>query len=127
MLPYSKVNIKYAVDHLKDPIHVWFSTYYWYINILWVTTLYFINPALVGFWVAVIGITTVKMNLVNNAGHSTTAVNVPWLAYIFLDGEFWHANHHDDPQNWNYSKEWYQFDFGAVVISTLCALGLATI
>ncbi len=88
--------------------------------------LYLIHPSLIEFWIAVIGITTIKMNLVNVLGHKNLETNAPIMASIFLDGEFWHANHHREPKSWKFSNKWYQIDLGASTVSLFCKLGLAT-
>jgi fatty-acid desaturase len=44
---------------------------------------------------------------------------------LYLHGEPWHANHHEDPKNWRFGKHWYQIDLGAVLIRTSVALKIA--
>ena len=54
--------------------------------------------------------------------------NLWWLGPLQMGawGENWHRNHHGDQNAAKFGREWWQFDFGWVVIRGLKALGLAT-
>lgn len=122
------VKLKYVVDLARDADHVFFAKYYWYINAIVWAVLYAINPAWLAFWFAMLGIITVKLNLVNTLLHYNDkpgAKNSVMLAALFLSGEPFHANHHDDPYNYNFSKHWYQIDPGAYLIKFAMLIGAA--
>ena len=70
---------------------------------------------------------------VNSAAHGAaapreyrgdTSQNHWWIA-VLTYGEGWHANHHDSPKSWNFKREWYQLDPGALTILALKTLKLA--
>lgn len=120
------INIKYAVDLLKKPNHVFFHKNN--IKILWLIPLFVAffdwKLALTGFWlVTLIGST--QDNLVNVFGHSKACIgyrnfdtkdashNNFLLGYLAW-GQGWHNNHHYDPKSFDFgssiSKKWYEFD-----------------
>jgi stearoyl-CoA desaturase (delta-9 desaturase) len=113
------VKLKYVVDLARDSDHVFFAKYYWYVNLTYWILLYLINPAWLAFWFAMLGIINFCQHLVNSIlhnKHKPGAKNSSILAALLLSGEPLHANHHDDPYNYNFSKHWYQFDTGAWLI-----------
>lgn len=48
-----------------------------------------------------------------------------WVVGLLGLGEGWHNNHHAFPKAAYHGMKWYQFDFNAIVIRTMKALGLA--
>lgn len=129
-IPYAKYEIKYAIDLIRDPKHVWFLKHYWTINVVFWSILYLINPQLLALWMCGVGVNIFKANLVNIIGHTIGQVkprNAMISSFIFLDGEFLHGNHHDDPANWNFSRKWYQIDLSALVLKMFARLGWATL
>lgn len=46
---------------------------------------------------------------------------------IFMSGEELHSNHHADPANAKFSKQWWEFDLGWCYITLLKNLGLVTV
>jgi len=132
-----EVKLKYVVDLARDKNHIFFAKYYWYINAIAWLILWLISPAALAFWFAMLGIITVKLNLVNTLLHKTPAFLLPQytsptslatnsiiLGLLFISGEPYHANHHDDPHNYDFSTHWYQLDFGAYLIRVAVLLGL---
>ena len=111
------VNLKYAVDLLRDPFHLFIHKHY--NKIIWITLLVVglisWQVALYGFVIAMT-IAQHQENLVDLFGHTPAAgyrnfelkdlsTNVPILG-IFAWGQGWHNNHHKDPKS---------FDFGSGV------------
>ncbi len=125
--PRVQLDYTYITDIMKDPVHVWFATHYWHINIAWWIVLYAINPAALAFWFAFIGGAGFKMRLINSIGHADpvnkSTNNRPIFAYIYLDGEPWHDNHSKNPRDWQIGKTWWQIDFGNYFIQAFCKLG----
>jgi len=120
------VNIKYAVDLLRKPNHVWFHHHH--LKVLWgvplVIALLNWQLALSAFClVAMIGV--VQDNLVNVYGHSKGLIgyrnfelddnsqNNMFLGY-FAWGQGWHNNHHHDPKSFDFgtsvSGKWWEYD-----------------
>lgn len=129
-IPYAKYEIKYAIDLIRSKKHVWYLKHYWTINFLFWWLLYWIDPTFLTIWIAGVGVNIFKANMVNVIGHTIGKVkprNAMISSYIFLDGEFLHGNHHDDPANWNFSKKWYQIDLSALVLRIFSGLGWATL
>jgi stearoyl-CoA desaturase (delta-9 desaturase) len=120
------INIKYAVDLLRKPNHVWFHKNH--LKILWITPLVVAlvdwKLALTGFWlVTMIG--SLQDNLVNVYGHVKGLIgyrnfetrdnsqNNPILGY-FAWGQGWHNNHHYAPASFDFgsgvSGKWWEYD-----------------
>jgi stearoyl-CoA desaturase (delta-9 desaturase) len=133
---YSKeVQMRYAPDLLKDPVHVW-------INRLWWLPLTITGLLLFAFggwpyllW-AVFFRVTFNLHatwLVNSATHmwgtrrfETTddSTNSWWVALLTF-GEGWHNNHHAHPTAARHGVAWYEIDVNWWGIRTLQLLGLA--
>ncbi len=139
-LPYfNKVQVQYVVDLARDRTHVWFAKYYWYVIIAWYGCLYIIDPELLLFWIAVTGLSAMKMLSINSLGHNTPKWLLPVdgnsqssnslvLALLNINnGEAWHRNHHEDPNNWNFGKKWYEIDPAAWLIRLYVITKLAKI
>lgn len=120
------VSIKYAIDLLKKPNHVWFHKNS--LRILWgvplLVALVDWKLALTGFWlVTMIGST--QDNLVNVFGHSKGIIgyrnfdtrdnshNNLFLGY-FAWGQGWHNNHHHKAGSFDFgsgvSGKWWEWD-----------------
>ncbi len=120
------VNLKYAVDLLRKPNHVWFNNNYY--KVLWgvplLVALFDWKLALTGFWlVTLIGST--QDNMVNVFGHvkgwfgyrnfntDDQSQNNVVLGY-FAWGQGWHNNHHHAPAVYDHgttiSGKWWEFD-----------------
>ncbi len=133
----NKVKIQYMADLLKDKDHIFFAKYYWHINFILFLILFLIDNTYLSFWIAVLGINIIKMHTINSLGHKTpwfllpiknnsTSSNSVILALLNINsGEAWHKNHHEDPKNWKFGKQWYEIDPPSWVISLLVFLKLA--
>lgn len=130
------LQLGYLVDMLRQPIHVWFMKYYWFINFAWFGILYTIDPSWLLFWLASVGITHMRQQIINSLAHNT-----PWWCFpigpkdisnslllgLITPGESWHRNHHDDPANYNFSRKWYELDPPAMIINILVKFRLGEI
>ena len=120
------ISIKYAIDLLKKPHHVFFHKHY--LKILWLTpivvALFDWKLALTGFWlVTMLGL--FQDNMVNVFGHTKAFIgyrnfdtrdnsqNNPILGYLTW-GQAWHNNHHHAPGSFDFgtgvSGKWWEFD-----------------
>jgi stearoyl-CoA desaturase (delta-9 desaturase) len=120
------VNIKYAVDLLRKPNHIWFHKNY--LRILWgvplVVAFFDWRLALTGFClVTMLGL--FQDNLVNVFGHwkgwfgyrnfetRDNSHNNPFLGYLAW-GQGWHNNHHKSPGSFDFgsgvSGKWWEID-----------------
>jgi len=120
------VNIKYSVDLLRKPNHVWFHNHH--LKVLWGV------PLLIALFnwqfalgvcclVSMIGVT--QDNLVNVYGHYKGLIgyrnfdtpdqsqNNLILGYTAW-GQGWHNNHHHDPKSFDFGKavsgKWWEWD-----------------
>jgi fatty-acid desaturase len=126
---------RHAKDLLRDPFHVFVHRYYTLLLLLWGVCLAAINPNLCmfGFLIPVFAQITIS-NLTSYLTHShgyrnfetrdESANNV--LIAVLAFGEGWHNNHHAAPTRWSFQRRWWEFDLGAIAISALLALGLAS-
>lgn len=120
------VSIKYAVDLLRKPNHVWFHKNY--LKLLWIVPLVVAvfdwKLALTGFWlVTMLGST--QDNMVNVWGHSKSIFgyrnfetrdnshNNLILGYLAW-GQGWHNNHHYKASSYDFGKgvsgKWWEID-----------------
>jgi stearoyl-CoA desaturase (delta-9 desaturase) len=120
------VKMKYAVDLLRKPNHVWFHKNY--LKVLWgvplIVALFNWQFALTAFClVTMIG--SLQDNLVNVFGHAEgwfgyrnfetkdKSQNNILLGYLAW-GQGWHNNHHYDPKSYDFGKgvsgKWWEFD-----------------
>ena len=121
-----QISMKYAVDLLRKPNHVWFHNHH--LKILWLVPLMVAvfdwRLALTGFWlVTMIGV--LQDNLVNVLGHCCAIIgyrnfdtrdnsyNNPVLA-LTAWGQGWHNNHHHAPASYDFgsgvSGKWWEWD-----------------
>ena len=136
---FNPVKLPYIVDVGRSNLHLWFYKNYWYINVIFFILLSIISIDLLLFWIAIVGLTILKLHSINSFAHATPKFLIPnndnsaisnsiLLALININsGEAWHKNHHDDPKNANFSKKWYQLDPPFLVIKFLEFCRLATI
>ncbi|HEX7999216.1 MAG TPA: fatty acid desaturase [Pyrinomonadaceae bacterium] len=130
-----EVQMRYAPDLMKDPVHVW-------INRLWWLPLTATGLLLLAFggwpflmW-AVFFRVTFNLHatwLVNSATHmwgtrrfeTTDDSTNSWWVALFTFGEGWHNNHHAHPTAARHGIAWYEIDPNWWGIRTLQLLGLA--
>ena len=98
-----------------------------------------IDPALVGFWIASIGLTVFKLHTINSLCHRTpwyllpirnddTSSNSVLMVLLNINnGEAWHKNHHQNATNYRFSQYWYEIDPPARIIELLVHFKLASI
>ena len=117
-------DLAYSKDIMQDPLHRWFTMHYWKIAFSWLVLLAIVNPTYCIFWIAVIGLHRFLMNLLNVVGHSNfkPVNNIP-LAYFYLQGETWHANHHYSQKDWRFGHKWWEIDLGKNLIQLYTKLG----
>ena len=136
---FNQVKTKYIVDLGRDSRHLWFYHWYWAINLIWFALLFAIDPALVGFWMAVIGLTVFKMHTINSLCHrtpwylwpirnDTNSSNSVLLVLLNINnGEAWHKNHHQNSVNYRFGQRWYEIDPPARIIEMLVQFKMASI
>jgi len=120
------VNLKYAIDLLRKPNHIWFHNHS--LTILWVVpaivAMFDWKLALTAFWlVTMIG--TTQDNLVNVFGHIKGYIGYRnfetkdnsqnnFLLGYFAWGQGWHNNHHYAPAAYDFgsgvSGKWWEYD-----------------
>jgi stearoyl-CoA desaturase (delta-9 desaturase) len=120
-------DFEYVKDLLKDSIHSWFFKYYWFINFgLWLS-LAIIDIDYLILWLGIIGFHGFKNKAMNVIGHNNPSTqescNSIIHGWIYLHGEPWHRNHHDDPTDWRLGHRWYEVDLGARLIQLCVFLG----
>jgi stearoyl-CoA desaturase (Delta-9 desaturase) len=115
--------------------------------IFW-ATLGFVLPGLIGFWIVgtwsafwtgVLWGGLVRVGLVHHITWSVNSVchtfgrrefashdesRNEWVVGLLGLGEGWHNNHHAFPKAAYHGMKWYQFDFNAIVIRFMKAVGL---
>lgn len=132
--PY-KVNMKYAIDLIKKPNHVWFSkhAYKILIGVPIIVALFNWKLALVGVCLP-IGIGILQDNLTNVVGHIKALIgyrnfetrdnsqNNVVLGYLGW-GQGWHNNHHHDPKSFDFGKsvsgKWWEWDPSTIFLPLL--------
>jgi len=120
------INIKYAVDLLRKPNHVWFHRNQ--LKIMWLVPLIVCvvdwRLAFTGFFL-VTGISFFHANITNTVGHIRSGIgyrnfetqdrtyNNILTGYLTW-GEGWHNNHHHSPGSYDFgsgiSGRWWEFD-----------------
>lgn len=127
--------MRYTVDLLQQPFHVWLSEYHWVPQtilgvILWAA----------GGWPLVLWGLCLRTTLtwhvtwfVNSATHvwgtrrfaSNDDSRNNWWVALLAFGEGWHNNHHAHAASAKHGLAWYEFDFNWLVIRVLQVLRLA--
>lgn len=122
---FETVNIRYIKDLFKDDFQVWVHNYYYLINIVYVSILFLIDPfAVVYAWLFPGFILWNMGSLVNTLNHlygsrpykTKEKSTNHWLTGIFVFGEGWHNNHHNNPKNPRFGEKWYEIDLGYYII-----------
>lgn len=125
---FDKPHIRYALNLMKDPFHLWIHNHYFHIhatimlallliNPWYVVTLYLTPAALL--WNAGSFINTLT-HMVGYRNHETkdNSTNILWLGYLVW-GEGWHNNHHHKPSNHKFGEKWWEIDVGNMFIELL--------
>lgn len=110
-------NPKYAIDLIRDPMHIWFAKHYVKIIIVTYIVVFFINPEFLLFGLMIpAAISLYQESNINVFCHSPgygyrnfqtkdQSRNVTFLAWITW-GQGWHNNHHEKASS---------YDFGTTV------------
>ena len=125
---FEPVNIKYAVDLLRDKFHLFIHQQYFPIHVWIGVVLFIIDPF------AVVYAYLVPMALIWNAGSAINTLNhklgyrnqetrdnstCNFITGYLVFGEGWHNNHHADPASDNFKRKWWEFDLGHQLIRLL--------
>jgi stearoyl-CoA desaturase (delta-9 desaturase) len=125
---FEPVNIKYAVDLLRDKFHLFVHQQYFLIHLGIAVILCIIDPFAVVYaylvpmaliWNAGSAINTVnhKLGYRNQETRDNSTCNI--LTGYFVFGEGWHNNHHAEPASENFKRKWWEFDLGYQLICLL--------
>jgi stearoyl-CoA desaturase (delta-9 desaturase) len=117
---FHEPHIRYVPDLLRSKFHVTVHKYYWYIHLAYAVILYFTLGwfALVYLWLFPSFILWHAGSSINTLSHiwgkqhnntGDTSTN-HWLTGIFMWGEGWHNNHHYQPADCQFGKQWWQID-----------------
>jgi fatty-acid desaturase len=117
---YSKVNIKFSIDLMRDPFCQFLHTYYYLLQVPWILFLFLIGgiPAVLACHIIPGGMTWLAGSLVNYLNHvkgyvdnETKDLSKNNLITGFLVmGEGWHNNHHFRPTSATTKGNWWEFD-----------------
>lgn len=122
---FEPVNVKYAVDLLRDKFHLTIHQKYFHIHVSIGLILLLFDPF------AVVYLYLVPAALVWNAGSAINTLNhklgyrnyetkdnstCSFLTGYLVFGEGWHNNHHADPASEKFQRKWWEFDLGYQVI-----------
>lgn len=120
------VNIKYAIDLLRKPNHIWFHQHY--LKVLWgvplLVCLFDWRLAFTSFFL-ITGYGLLQDNMINVFGHIKAGIgyrnfdtndnshnNI--IMGLLTWGQGWHNNHHYAPGNYDFgsgtSGKWWEFD-----------------
>jgi fatty-acid desaturase len=126
------ISMKYAVDLLRDPAHLWVHKHY--ASLLWIPigisflvnwkiTLYFFALPMV---MAIHQENLVDLfchtrNIFGYRNHDTKDNSMNNIVLgLFGWGQGWHNNHHKRPGDWNFGGErWYEFDPCKLIIGVI--------
>ena len=126
---YVKLDIKLIKDLRKVKFHKWIHKYYLGIILIYMLSLFLLNPLFVIFIYALpaclcLHSTSAIIVIAHRHGYKTYSLGHDesrnsWIASIITLGEGWHNNHHAHPNNWKQGEFWWEFDPTAWVIKLL--------
>jgi fatty-acid desaturase len=105
--------------------HLNINRFYMLLIVSWAVILFLIDPWLAYFFYIVpAAVTQLLHNSFIYFGHLEHEKHIEdkddsqnqWFYGIFLWGEGWHSNHHNNPRYWNFSNKWWQLDLTSWVI-----------
>lgn len=122
-------NLKYVPDLLRDSFQLFLHKNYFSIQIVVLILLFLIDPWLIAtVYLAPAALVMTVGSANNSIAHSNfgyrnydtadNSRNVPILG-ILMWGEGWHNNHHANPSNFSFSKNWWEIDIGGWLIKHL--------
>jgi len=113
------------IRELWTKTHLYINRYYMLLILIWSILLFSIDPWLAYFFY-IVPVATIQIlhNSFIYFGHLEEEKTIPdkddsqnqWFYGLFLWGEGWHKNHHKNPRDWNFGKEWWQIDLTSWVI-----------
>jgi fatty-acid desaturase len=109
---------KLISDLLKNKRVLWFHKNHRRIRILTLVTgaLFLPMPIYLTFIISPIIYGYLGFGLLNVMGHIGSRPRNSFLANILTAGDGWHKNHHEYPDRFSTSEEWWQSDLGGFVI-----------
>ena len=120
------VEVRYVSDLLKSSFYRFQHDYYFVIVLLWGLILYVIDPFLIiAAWLAPAAILWNAGSFIVTLAHfwggkpqagAKDQSRNNWILALFIWGEGWHDNHHDNPESPRFSKYWWQWDPGYYII-----------
>ena len=125
---FEKVNIRYVKDLLREPAHIWWHKWYFFVHGTLLSVLLLINWqwAVCAYLapMALVWSMGSALNLVNHMwgyrNHSTTDNSTNnWVFAVVYWGEGWHNNHHASPKKWNFGEQWWEIDISGMIIKLL--------
>ena len=127
---FSKVNVRYVPDLLKEPFMLFQHKHYFVINLAYGAVLYMIDPMAVLYawlvpaailWNAGSSIVTFShmYGYKNSETSKNESRNNVLLAFLVW-GEGWHDNHHAHPADANFGgRKWWEIDISYQMIKLL--------
>ena len=119
------VEIRYIPDLLKNPFYKFQHNYYFVMPLIYGSVLLAIKPFLVIsaflapaaiLWNAGSFIVTLSHLWGGKSSMQKDNSRNNWLLALFIWGEGWHDNHHDQPDSPRFAKYWWQWDPGYYII-----------
>jgi fatty-acid desaturase len=125
---FEPVNVKYAVDLLRDKFHLWLHLNYFIVHGAIMAVFLVIDPfALVYAYFVPMALIWNAGSCINTLNHMTGYTNhqtkdnstCNLLTGYLVFGEGWHNNHHAAPASDNFKCKWWEFDLGYQLIKIL--------
>ncbi len=125
---FFRPNLRQVPDLLADPFLRFVHRRYLWIQVVYATALWILDPFLViSGYLAPAAILWNAGSAINTLGHTVGRVAYPCGDYsknnlflgLFMWGEGWHNNHHRFPSSPVFGRKWYQIDISARLISLL--------
>ena len=118
---FSKVEIKYAPDLVRQKFYILQHKYYFLISFIYVICVMYITNdvnAIFYAWLAPAAILWNAGSLIVSMSHRKNTINNDLLLAILVWGEGYHKNHHISPQSFQFGK----LDLGGILIEQLIKL-----
>lgn len=126
---FHEPHVRYVPDLLRSKFHYYLHKNYWIIHFIYVIILYFaISPFAIIYlylfpnlilWHAGSSINTLS-HILGRQDHITNDLSTNhWGTGIFVWGEGWHNNHHNNPGDMQFGKKWWQIDITYYVLKLM--------
>ena len=126
---FDNVRLLYAKKLLKSKFYYTLHKWHWVSTLVVIAVLFCIDPrAIVYAWLLPLCLQMQTGSMVNVLNHSKFGYrnyNTPDRSYnnfitgIFVFGEGWHNNHHNNPTNPNFGNKWWEFDLSYQLIKLI--------